>query len=80
MVFHATFNNISVISWQSALLVEVTRVPRETHRPVASHLQICPHIVVSSTSRLSRFQTHNFWGDRQIPQVVINPTTIQSGP
>jgi hypothetical protein len=26
MVFNATFNNISVISWQSVLLVEETRV------------------------------------------------------
>ena len=32
MVFDATFNNISVISWRSVLLV-----PGENHRPVASH-------------------------------------------
>jgi hypothetical protein len=31
MVFNATFNNISVISWQSVLLVEETRVPGESH-------------------------------------------------
>ena len=37
MVFNATFNNISVISWQSVLLVEETRVPRENHQTVASH-------------------------------------------
>jgi len=30
MVFNATFNNVSVISWQSVLLMEVTRVPGET--------------------------------------------------
>ena len=30
MVFDATFNNISVISWWSVLLVEETRVPGET--------------------------------------------------
>ena len=29
MVFNATFNNISVISWWSVLLVEENRVPRE---------------------------------------------------
>jgi hypothetical protein len=29
MVFNVTFNNISVMSWQSVLLVEETRVPRE---------------------------------------------------
>jgi hypothetical protein len=28
-MFNATFNNISVISWRSVLLVEVTEVPRE---------------------------------------------------
>jgi hypothetical protein len=31
MVFKATFNNISVISWWSVLLVEETRVPGENH-------------------------------------------------
>jgi hypothetical protein len=30
MVFNATFNNISVISWWSALLMEETKVPRKT--------------------------------------------------
>jgi hypothetical protein len=35
--FNATFNNDSVISWRSLLLVEETRVPREYHQPVASH-------------------------------------------
>jgi hypothetical protein len=37
MVFNATFNNISVISWWSVLLVEETIVSAENHRPVASH-------------------------------------------
>jgi hypothetical protein len=37
MVFNATFNNISVISWQSVLLVEDTGVSGENHQPVASH-------------------------------------------
>ena len=31
MVFNATFNNISVISWWSVLLVEETREPGENH-------------------------------------------------
>jgi hypothetical protein len=38
-VFNATFNNISVISLQSVLLVEKTGVPGEIHRSVASHWQ-----------------------------------------
>jgi hypothetical protein len=33
MVFNAAFNNISVISWRSVLLVEETGVPGENHRP-----------------------------------------------
>jgi hypothetical protein len=37
MEFNATFNNISVISWQSVLMVEETRVPRENHRHATSH-------------------------------------------
>jgi len=37
MIFNATFNNISVISWWSVLLVEETGVPRENHCPAASH-------------------------------------------
>ena len=37
MVFNATFNNISVISWRSVLLVEVTGVQGENHQPVVSH-------------------------------------------
>jgi hypothetical protein len=31
IVFNATFNNISVISWQSVLLVDETGVPGENH-------------------------------------------------
>ena len=31
MVLNATFNNISVVSWQSVLLVEETGVSRENH-------------------------------------------------
>ena len=34
---NATFNNISVLSCRSVLLVEETGVPGENHRPVASH-------------------------------------------
>jgi hypothetical protein len=31
MVFNATFNNISVISWWSVLFVEIIGVPDENH-------------------------------------------------
>jgi hypothetical protein len=37
MVFNATFNNISVISWQSVLLVKDTGQPEENHQHIASY-------------------------------------------
>jgi hypothetical protein len=40
MVFNATFNNISVISWWSALLVEETRVAGENHMQYYTQLKI----------------------------------------
>ena len=58
MVFNATFNNISVISWWSVLLLEETRVPGENHRPAASHLQTLSQNVVSSTPRLSGIRSN----------------------
>ena len=51
MVFNATFSNISIISWQSALLMEETGLPKETHRPAASYFQTLSHDVSSSTPR-----------------------------
>jgi len=37
IVPYATFNNVSVISWQSVLLVEETGEHGEIQRPAASH-------------------------------------------
>ena len=39
MVFNATFNTISVISWRSVLLVEETGVPGENHRTATRQWQ-----------------------------------------
>jgi len=64
VVISTTFNNISVKSWPSILLVEETGVPGENNRPVASHWQTLSHNVVSSTHRLGRIRTHNISGDR----------------
>jgi len=43
MVFYATFNNISDISWRSVLLMEKTRVSRvrENHWPVTCFQFLC---------------------------------------
>jgi hypothetical protein len=37
VVFNATLNSISVISWWSVLLVEENGAPAENHRAVTSH-------------------------------------------
>jgi len=50
MVFNATFNNISAISWLQVLLVEETCVPGEKHQPTTN----LSHNVVSSTPRHER--------------------------
>jgi len=57
IVFNATFNNISVISWRSVLLMEETGLPEETHRPVASHWQALSHNVLFSTPCHERYNT-----------------------
>ena len=37
IVFNATFNNISVLSWQSILLVEEIGLPGENHHSAGGH-------------------------------------------
>ena len=64
MVFNVTFNNISVISWQSLLLVGETGVPWENHRPAASHWQTISQSCIKFTPAMSRIRTHNLSGDR----------------
>jgi hypothetical protein len=58
----APFNNISVISWRSVLLVVEAGGPWENHRRVASHWQTLSHNVVHLA--LIEIRTHNISGDR----------------
>ena len=60
MVFNATFNNISVISWWSVLLVEATGVPGKN-----KVTYILYHIMLYQVHlAMSGFQTHNVSCDR----------------
>ena len=58
MVFNATFNNISVILWQSVLLMEETRVPEENHRLATSHWQT---VIKKNTIEKKRFYLFMMW-------------------
>jgi len=68
MLFNATFDNISVISWRSVLLVEETGIPRENHRPAASHWQTLWHKAVAIT--------HSHMGFELTTLVVIGTDCI----
>ena len=75
----ATFNNISVISWRSILLVDETWVPVENHRPVTRHWQTLSHEVVSSTLHHERGSNSQISGDtHRLHRYFVNPTTIRS--
>jgi len=49
-VFHATFSNISAISWRPVLVVEEAGVPGENHRPWASNW-----LLLAAASRVHPF-------------------------
>jgi hypothetical protein len=54
IVFKITFNNISVISLRSVLLMEEIGVPRENHRSAASHWQTLSLIMSLSSVNFSK--------------------------
>ena len=62
IMFNATFNNISVISWRSVLSVEDTGGRGENHRSVTSHWQTLSHNVVHLAP--IEIRTHKISGDR----------------
>jgi len=72
-VFNATFNNISVISWWSILLMEETRGPGENHQLVASYWQN----VVLGTPCLIRIQIDCIGGYKTNYHTITNTTAPQ---
>ena len=83
MVLNATFNNISVISWQSVLLVEEIGVSRETNDLSEVNDKLLSHNVVSSTPCLSGVRTLNvraigtdFIGSNKSNYHTITTTTV----
>ena len=70
MVFNTTFNNISVTSWQSVLLLEEMGVPRENHWPAVSHWKSLSHNVLHlamsgiRTILYEKVFFYDLWGDK----------------
>jgi len=63
MVFNATFNNISVISWRSALLVEETGVHKETTNLSQVNDKIYHIMLYQVHLAMNGVQTDNISGD-----------------
>ena len=80
MAFNATFNNISVLSWRSVLLVEETVVPGENNRPAASHIMLYWVNEYTSPERDSNSQRQCWLALIQLPYDHDGPSFIRPSP
>ena len=82
MCTNATFNNISVISWRSVLLVEETGIPRENHWQTLSHNVVSSKLPERDSNSQLQTQCQWWWALIAYRYVVVNPTTctIRSRP
>jgi hypothetical protein len=55
ILFKANFNDRSVVSWRSVLLVNAIGIPGEDNRLAESHCQTLSHNIVSSALRHERY-------------------------
>ena len=63
MVFNTTFNNISVISWWSVLVVEESGVPEKTTELQLTHFMLYAVMLYRVHLAISQIRTHNASGD-----------------
>ena len=77
MVFNATFNNISVLSWQSVLFVEETGVSGENHVPVENEAHIFKtRNWVSRHNQAAEYSKMIFFSFRDIHRNVLSEFEI----
>ena len=73
------FNNNSVKSWRSVLLMEKTEVLRENHRPAASHWQTLSHDVVSSTQKNGKEKKRECWNNLYWASMLLHSFSLCHG-